>query len=672
MSRQHDMKDGKGAILVRTFSDSYLNWAILSGSQGHWELQECVSALHRMISRPVQLFWPAPYGQPVLIKSDGFDPADGHHCLYRIDSTMFPGIAPQLWVHSPGLPAELQEAVLAALAERWRKVGWESAQALDQVWNTLWLAVHGGKRNLPVLYDLLTQGAETIVRAPVILLAVRRAGYQVLEMAHARGVKSESWRDHPIPIGQGLGGFVAEFQEGVRVADYDTSPWYHSRESVILHHENLRGGMAVPWQAMDGVDGVLYAWFHNPGAPSPLALYAFERYVRSIPAVVMSAQGAGMYSNSAILAQFAEDPALQGLLRILRLARRQNSWKTLLSELSQWDIKIQVCDTWGQILRQSPDLPGESPVREVALDGIETTTLSVWGELRLVDKLYPHLIQTLRVLIDNEARLHDMRLKQLAEWVVHLNRLGGDEEEIWQRREDFGLTQPITQIWGIRLAHAQSLMLSGRSVIRAIRRKFNVQPILEERTIWAWVSVPVSVDEVDGFRKELTRDLAQPVFVAGMTANAEVSIVVGAMQRIKEVLSQEEQQVPRGLTRFLGRPQIDQLFCLPENHAALKLFVEAWIGPILRYDQDNNTDLVKTLGTYLATPHVNQAARNLYIHPNTMRYRLEQITRLVSLDWQDPAVRTALLIATEAWRCIRDKSNWNMLSGSESSSDQAL
>ncbi len=100
--------------------------------------------------------------------------------------------------------------------------------------------------------------------------------------------------------------------------------------------------------------------------------------------------------------------------------------------------------------------------------------------------------------------------------------------------------------------------------------------------------------------------------------------------------------------------------------------MEAWIGPILRYDQDNNTDLVKTLGTYLATPHVNQAARNLYIHPNTMRYRLEQITRLVSLDWQDPAVRTALLIATEAWRCIRDKSNWNMLSGSESSSDQAL
>ncbi|PAZ15865.1 transcriptional regulator [Streptomyces sp. SA15] len=66
-------------------------------------------------------------------------------------------------------------------------------------------------------------------------------------------------------------------------------------------------------------------------------------------------------------------------------------------------------------------------------------------------------------------------------------------------------------------------------------------------------------------------------------------------------------------------------------------FIENSIGPLLAYDRENDTDLVKTLEAYFATgASPSKAADTLHIHANTVSRRLERVTALLDPQWQQP------------------------------------
>ena len=73
------------------------------------------------------------------------------------------------------------------------------------------------------------------------------------------------------------------------------------------------------------------------------------------------------------------------------------------------------------------------------------------------------------------------------------------------------------------------------------------------------------------------------------------------------------------------------------NHIEiLPFFINPALQELLAYDAKNNTALVATLDGYLcATCNLTQTAKNLYIHPNTLRNRLSHITALTGCDLHD-------------------------------------
>jgi DNA-binding PucR family transcriptional regulator len=57
------------------------------------------------------------------------------------------------------------------------------------------------------------------------------------------------------------------------------------------------------------------------------------------------------------------------------------------------------------------------------------------------------------------------------------------------------------------------------------------------------------------------------------------------------------------------------------------------VDELIDYDRRRNAQLVETLERYLgARCSVAESARTLYIHPNTVRQRLERIERITGLD----------------------------------------
>lgn len=62
-------------------------------------------------------------------------------------------------------------------------------------------------------------------------------------------------------------------------------------------------------------------------------------------------------------------------------------------------------------------------------------------------------------------------------------------------------------------------------------------------------------------------------------------------------------------------------------------FVEDALGPLGRYDAEHGTQLVATLRAYVEADHnANETARRLFVHPNTLAYRLRSIRRLLGGD----------------------------------------
>jgi purine catabolism regulator len=69
----------------------------------------------------------------------------------------------------------------------------------------------------------------------------------------------------------------------------------------------------------------------------------------------------------------------------------------------------------------------------------------------------------------------------------------------------------------------------------------------------------------------------------------------------------------------------------------------ALIEPLQEHDRTRRSDLVLTLRVYFATGgNASEAADRLFLHRNSMLYRLERIQKLTGLDLRDHRVALAL------------------------------
>jgi DNA-binding PucR family transcriptional regulator len=67
------------------------------------------------------------------------------------------------------------------------------------------------------------------------------------------------------------------------------------------------------------------------------------------------------------------------------------------------------------------------------------------------------------------------------------------------------------------------------------------------------------------------------------------------------------------------------------------------LEPLLMHDQERRSDLMRTLQVYFAAgANASEAADRLFLHRNSMLYRLARIEKLTGLDLKDPRARLAL------------------------------
>ena len=90
---------------------------------------------------------------------------------------------------------------------------------------------------------------------------------------------------------------------------------------------------------------------------------------------------------------------------------------------------------------------------------------------------------------------------------------------------------------------------------------------------------------------------------------------------------------------------------LPGDDNALVKFVKDIIGKLYEYSMEHNVDLIETLACYLDQDcSVQSASRELFIHPSTLRYRLEKAEKISGLDLKDKDTKLELQLAIKLYR----------------------
>jgi PucR family transcriptional regulator, purine catabolism regulatory protein len=87
-----------------------------------------------------------------------------------------------------------------------------------------------------------------------------------------------------------------------------------------------------------------------------------------------------------------------------------------------------------------------------------------------------------------------------------------------------------------------------------------------------------------------------------------------------------------------------------ENIPAVQRFTDQVIGPLADYDREHRGSLIQTLDAYFAHhANISQTAESLFVHRNTLLYRLDRIQELTQHDLNQSDMRLALHLALKFW-----------------------
>jgi len=109
--------------------------------------------------------------------------------------------------------------------------------------------------------------------------------------------------------------------------------------------------------------------------------------------------------------------------------------------------------------------------------------------------------------------------------------------------------------------------------------------------------------------------------------------------------------------------QLMEILMQSANRQNMTAFVKRVLGKLHEYSMANNINLIESLECYFKHNCVIQsAARELFIHPNTLRYRIEKAERISGLNLADNDTKLEIQLALKLYR-YQGESCWKNLVG---------
>lgn len=204
--------------------------------------------------------------------------------------------------------------------------------------------------------------------------------------------------------------------------------------------------------------------------------------------------------------------------------------------------------------------------------------------------------------------------------------------------------------WAAQRDGAQAIMLRPSAHTR-LQNPVHQPPLL----VFFCYSSAVSDRQLRNWLREA---LSRP---SGKRCRVGVSRVVADLAGLREAVRQASDALELGQCIeghkspfYYEELGLYRLLAGLRTSAEMVRFYEETLGALVRYDAAHGTELVATLGTFFEqNTNVSQTSRVLFVHRNTLAYRLQRIVEITGLDLNDAEARLAFQVALKIHRLRR-------------------
>jgi purine catabolism regulator len=258
------------------------------------------------------------------------------------------------------------------------------------------------------------------------------------------------------------------------------------------------------------------------------------------------------------------------------------------------------------------------------------------------------------------------------------NTVPAAELERWARRLGYNITTPHAVVifaWG--QVQPKGLGISGNlatSVPPAMPSQRRLETLVNGeiglarqsalvRNTDTEVAAFVALDDATSLRN--VRNLAESVYEQASQEQTHARLYCGIGRPVVTIhewsVSYREAMQSMDTARrldesrplFFGDLSVHRLLFQMQGQRELQRFCEETIGQLVEYDKKHNSMLVKTLSIYFENlGNLTQTADALYIHRNTLQYRMDRIADIAKIDIDNPDTRLAVQLALKAYKLL--------------------
>ncbi|MFD8306748.1 PucR family transcriptional regulator [Streptomyces sp. NPDC059690] len=158
----------------------------------------------------------------------------------------------------------------------------------------------------------------------------------------------------------------------------------------------------------------------------------------------------------------------------------------------------------------------------------------------------------------------------------------------------------------------------------------------------------------DAVHTALAHELGTPDGAIGVSTRCESPDgVPRCYQEALRALEVRQNSRQRSGTTFFDDLGLYRILGPGNDLRELEDFVREWLGRLIDYDAEHDTELVETLSRYFdCGGNYDDAAAALTVHRSTLRYRLQRIREISDRDLADVDTRLNLQVATRVWKII--------------------
>lgn len=568
--------------------------------------------------------------------------------------------------------------------------------------------------DLQTVLSAIVERARTLVEAPIGYVTLSDESRDEMYMRAAVGVTTEEFREIRLRIGSGLGGASAESDRPVYTSDYLNDARFHHTTEVdaAVRLEGIKSILGVPLRASAVLVGVLYVADRAVRVFTESDVEILQSLAHHAAVAINNAavyeQATDALAQISKINQVAERQ--NRLLRDAEEIHRQLSEVVLrgdglpsiaevLSHLMGAHVVVAddhgrvrssagtAADTFGTTLAASgltKPPPGDTALAQAmrSVAGFETTIVPSDGGERLKDRLVVPVVARGEVLG--------------SVWT----EIEGDEPRVRRNMEEASRVIALELLKESSIAEVERRM--GRELLDALlserpaaaasleRRAGDLGVDLTRPHHLAVAATGIEGTRARRSREEMTRRLACLPRVAFVAEHGDRLVLLleehdaAQARRLAQVLeaSPTAKLIVSGtcttpaqyrssfvaadralalLGDELGGPVVDledlrviALLFGGERDREMREFVEGSLGALMRLDERQGPDLLRTLEAYLQSG--GSAARTaglLHVHVNTVYYRLERLREILGDALDDPRKALDLHVALLARRLMQ-------------------